>query len=70
MNYVTRAIAVVWGVFGWLSFTVAILFALIVTIVVPGPDRRRRLATGAAKAIFVMARVRVTVRGIDNLPSR
>ena len=69
MNYVTRAIAVVWGIFGWLSFTVAIMFALIVTIVVPGPDRRRRLVTGAAKAIFVMARVRVTVRGIDNLPA-
>ncbi len=67
MNYVTRAIAVVWGIFGWLSFTVAILFTLIVTIVVPGADRRRRLGTGAAKALFIMARV--TVRGIDNLPA-
>jgi 1-acyl-sn-glycerol-3-phosphate acyltransferase len=69
VNYVTRAIAVVWGIFGWLSFAVAILFTLIVTIVVPGPNRRRRLVTGAAKALFVMAGVRVTVRGIDNLPA-
>ncbi len=69
MNYVTRAIAVVWGLWGWLSFGLAILFALIAAIVVPGSDRRRRLAAAAAKAVFVMTRVRVTVHGIDNLPA-
>ena len=69
MNYVTRAIAVIWGLWGWLSFGLAILFALIATIVVPGSDRRRRLATAAAKSVFVMTRVRVTVHGIDNLPA-
>ncbi len=69
MNYVTRSAAVIWGIWGWLSFALAVSFALIVTIVVPGAERRRRLATGAAKATFVMAGVRVIVRGIDNLPA-
>ncbi len=69
MNYVTRATAVVWGLWGWLSFGLAVLLALIAAIVVPGPDRRQRLSTVAAKAIFVMTGVRVTVHGIDNLPS-
>jgi len=69
VNYVTRATAVVWGLWGWLSFGLAVLFLLIATIVVPGPDRRRRLATAACKSVFVMTRVRVTVHGIDNLPA-
>ncbi len=69
MNCVTRIAAVLWGIWGWLSFTLAVSFALIVTMVVPGPERRRRLVTGAAKATFVMARVRVIVRGIDYLPA-
>ncbi len=69
MNCVTRTAAVLWGIWGWVSFALAVSFALIVTMAVPGPERRRRLVTGAAKATFVMARVRVIVRGIDNLPA-
>jgi len=69
VNCVTRIAAVLWGIWGWLSFALAILFALLVTIAVPGPERRRRLVTGASRATFVMARVRVIVRGIDNLPA-
>ena len=68
MNWVTRITAVLWGLLGWLSFAMAILYSLLVTIVIPGLDRRRRLVTGAAKAVFVMAGVRVHVRGIENLP--
>ena len=68
MNWVTRIATVVWGLLGWLSFILAVVFSLIVTIVVPGANRRRRLVTGAAKAIFVMVGVRVNVHGIDNLP--
>ena len=68
MNPVTRIAAVVWGLLGWLSFILAVAFSLIVAIFVPGADRRCRLVTGAARAIFVLVGVRVTVHGIDNLP--
>jgi len=52
----------------WLAFSVAALFALLVTILVPGQHRRQRLAALAAKSIFVLARVDVDVVGIDKLP--
>ncbi len=68
MNWVTRITTVVWGLLGWLSFILAVMFSLIVAIIVPGANRRRHLVTGAAKAIFVMVGVRVNVQGIDNLP--
>ena len=35
----------------------------------PGLHRRQKLVTFAAKMVFVLARVKVTVRGIDNLPT-
>ena len=68
MNWVTRITTVVWGLLGWLSFILVVVFSLIVAIIVPGANRRRHLVTGAAKAIFVMVGVRVNVQGIDNLP--
>lgn len=52
----------------WLAFSLAALFALLVTILVPGQHRRQRLAALAAKSIFVLARVDVEVVGIDELP--
>ncbi len=68
MNWVTRITTAVWGLLGWLSFILAVVFSLIVAIIVPGVNRRRHLVTGASKAIFVMVGVRVNVQGIDNLP--
>ncbi len=35
----------------------------------PGPLRRQKIVTFISKMIFVLARVKVTVRGIDNLPT-
>lgn len=46
----------------------AILFALLVAILVPGAGRRQHLAAVAARAVFVIPRVRVDVVGIDKLP--
>ncbi len=68
MNWVTRSLAAAWGVLAWLSFALAVLFSLLVTTFLPGPERRARLVTGAAKAVFVMAGVKVTVSGRDNMP--
>lgn len=47
----------------------ACLFSLVVAILVPGVHRRQKLVTFAAKMVFVLAGVKVTVRGIDNLPT-
>jgi len=52
----------------WLAFFLAALFALLVTILVPGQHRRQRLAALAAKSVFVLARINVDVVGIDKLP--
>ena len=69
MNWVTVGINFLWGIWGWVSFTLACLTSLIVTLVVPGMHRRQKIVTFVARMVFVLAGVRVTVRGMDNLPS-
>ena len=69
MNWVTRSLEAAWGVLAWLSFSLAVLFSLLVVLFVPGATRRRRLVAGAARAAFVMAGARVTVRGREHLPA-
>lgn len=68
MNWVTRSLEIGWGLFAWLSFGLAVLFSLIVVILVPGTERRQKLVTRAARMVFVLPRVKVTVVGMDNLP--
>ena len=69
MNWVTFVVRILWGLWAWLSFTLACVFSLIVALIVPGLHRRQRLVTHAARMIFVLSGVKVSVRGIDNLPS-
>lgn len=69
MNWVTYAANFLWGLWGWLCFGLACLFSLLVALIVPGRHRRQRLVTWAAKMIFVLGRVQVTVRGMDHLPT-
>jgi len=69
VNWVTRSLDAIWGVLAWLSFGLAVLFSLIVVLVVPGPDRRQKLVTWAAKMVFVLPLVPVRVTGMDNLPT-
>lgn len=68
MNWVTFVVRILWGLWAWLSFTLACVFSLIVALIVPGPHRRQRLVTHASRIIFVLSGVKVSVRGIDNLP--
>ena len=68
MNWVTRLIEMAWGLYGLLCFALACIFSLFVALLVPGMLRRQRLVTWAARMVFVLAGVDVTVRGIDNLP--
>lgn len=69
MNWVTHITNFLWGIWAWLCFIGACLFALIVALFVPGRHRRQRLVAFAAKMVFVLAGVKVTVRGLDNLPT-
>ena len=69
MNWVTRTKEAAWGLFAWLSFGLAVLFVLVVAIVVPSAERRQKLATWGSRMIFVLPRIDVQVRGMDNLPT-
>lgn len=69
MNWVTYVANFLWGLWAWLCFALACVFSLVVALLVPGVHRRQKLVTFAAKMVFVLAGVKVTVRGIDNLPT-
>ncbi len=68
MNWVTYVTNFLWGLWAWACFALVCLFSLIVALLVPGRYRRQRLVTFAARMIFVLAGVKVTLHGIDNLP--
>lgn len=68
MNWVTRSLNALWGIYAWLCFALAVLFAVLVTLFVPGMHRRQRLVATAARSVFVMAGVKVTVSGMHKLP--
>ncbi len=56
------------GLYAWTVFCGCVLFSLIVALIVPGQERRRRLVAGAARASFVLSGVPVHVDGLHNLP--
>lgn len=58
-----------WGIIGWLSFSVVCVFSLFVALLVPGAERRQRLVRLAGRATFFLAAVRVQVNGLHNLPA-
>lgn len=69
MNWVTVVGNFFWGIWAWLCFALACIYSLIIAIFMPGLHRRQKLVTFGTKMIFVLARVKVTVRGMDNLPT-
>ncbi|MDJ0749942.1 MAG: lysophospholipid acyltransferase family protein [Woeseiaceae bacterium] len=69
MNWVTRVLATLWGLFVWLAFGVAVLLSLIVVLIVPSAERRQKFVTWAARMTFVLPRFEVHRRGLDNLPT-
>lgn len=68
MNWITRVAGAAWGLYGLFCFGLACIFSLLVTILVPGLYRRQKLVTWAARMVFVLSAVRVTVLGRENLP--
>ena len=69
MNWVTIGLQVIWGLFAWLSFVVAVICALLIAILVPGKERRQRLAALACKLVFVLPRIEVSAVGLERLPA-
>jgi len=69
VNWVTRIKEWAWGLFAWLSFGLSVLFSLVVVLIVPAAHRRQKLVTWAARMVFVLPRIDVQVRGMDNLPT-
>jgi len=69
VNWVTYVANTLWGIWAWLCFILACLISLVVALLVPGMHRRQKIVTFVAKMIFVLSAVKVTVRGIDNLPT-
>ena len=68
MNWVTRILAALWGLFAWLSFALAVLASLIIVLVVPSAEARQKLVTRATRMMFLLSRCKVSVKGLDNLP--
>jgi len=69
VNCVTRGLHTLWGVLAWLSFALIVVATLLATILVPGRERRERIAALMCRAVFVLPRVSVEVVGIDRLPA-
>lgn len=69
MNWVTRTLATLWGLFAWLSFGLTVLASLIIVLFVPSAEARQKLVTRATRMLFVLPRCEVTVMGLDNLPT-
>ena len=69
MNSFTRVLQAIWGLYAWLCFVLACIFSLLVTIIVPGKQRRQKLVTLASRSIFVLAGIEVNMRGQENLPA-
>lgn len=58
----------IWGIYAWLVFGLCALAALVLVAIVPGQPRRDRMTTAAARAVFILAGVKTTVNGSENLP--
>ena len=69
MNWVTRFIEILWGVFVWLAFGLIVVITMLGVIFVPSAELRQRLATWSSKMAFVLPAVDVRVHGLDNLPT-
>lgn len=69
MNWVTKIRGLAWGVYAWLCFVVLVIFTLVAMLVVPGAERRQKLATWTSRMLFVLSMIEVRVRGMDNLPT-
>ena len=65
-----RLLHALFGIYAIFVFALCVLFSLLVAILVPGLERRRRLVAGAARASFLLSGVRPDIAGLNNLPGQ
>ncbi len=58
-----------YGIYAWIAFVICVIFAILVALIVPGLDRRRRWVSAISRAPFRLAGIHTTVRGIEKLPT-
>lgn len=68
MNWITRFLHALWGIYAWLCFVLAVVIALLVAVFVPGKERRERLAAFASRIVFILPGINVDAIGLENLP--
>lgn len=66
----SRMLAGAWGAYAWIVFAAVLLLAGIPIILARQPAVGRRIAQGAARMLFFLARVPVTAQGMERLPPR
>lgn len=57
-----------YGFHAWLVFLVCVVTAILLVLLVPGLERRRRWVAAVARSIFLLAGIRSEVNGIATLP--
>jgi 1-acyl-sn-glycerol-3-phosphate acyltransferase len=57
-----------YGLYAWLVFILCVAVSILVTLFVPGLDRRRRWVTAACRGLFRAVAIPVHVDGIGHLP--
>jgi 1-acyl-sn-glycerol-3-phosphate acyltransferase len=58
-----------YGIYAWIAFIACALLSMIVILIIPGLERRRRCATAAARTAFALCGISITVRGLEKLPA-
>jgi 1-acyl-sn-glycerol-3-phosphate acyltransferase len=64
----TKGSSVIYGLRAWLAIVLFTLPSMLVIIVLPGRDLRRRIAHWSARLLFRLLGVRLEVQGLEYLP--
>ncbi|MDH4047302.1 MAG: 1-acyl-sn-glycerol-3-phosphate acyltransferase [Gammaproteobacteria bacterium] len=65
----TGPVAIAYGMYAWIAFVACVLFAILVALLLPGLERRRRWVSAAARFSFTLSGIAATVEGLETLPA-
>ena len=68
MTYVTYPLKLLYGLYGWLVFSLCCIFGLLFALLVPATELRHRLIAWTSRMVFVLGGVPAEASGLDNLP--
>ena len=67
-GFFAAVLHVVYGLYAWIAFLFGVVFSALITLLVPGLQRRRRWVTAAARSFFQVVGISTTVNGLEKLP--